>query len=166
MSATLPPAARLGAALALVALLGACASAPIDTELAPEARRADAVATAPGTATGQVLWGGAIVAARNVGTGTELEVLSYPLDRSQRPMTGKASEGRFLIVADGYLETVDYAPGRSVTVLGTLDGVREMPVDEARIPYPVVRSSELHLWRPDDGARVLPRFSIGIGLGL
>jgi len=160
--------ARGGVTAALLAsglLLGACASPPIETEVAADARRPDAVAAEPETASGDVLWGGVVIDARNTDTESRLEILAYPLDRRQRPQTGRAPEGRFLILAEGYLEPVDYAAGRLVTVLGALDGVREARVDEARLLYPAVRSSALHLWRPGDGNSA-PRFTFGLGLGL
>ena len=156
--------ARVGL-LAAALLLGACASPPIETDVVADARRPDAVAAAPGSATGQVLWGGVIVETRNVGEDSEIEVLAYPLDRRQRPMTGRPSEGRFLVVADGYVESVDYAPGRLLTVLGALDGVVEGRIGETRRDFPRVRSGTLHLWRPGEPGAA-PRFSVGIGLGL
>ena len=147
-----------------IALAG-CASPPIETDVEADARRPDQVATAPDSASGPVLWGGVIVDTRNRDTDTELEVLAYPLDRRQRPQTGRPAEGRFVVVADGYLESVDYAPGRLVTVLGALDGVVEGQVGEARRVYPNVRSESLHLWRPGE-PNAAPRFSFGIGLDL
>ena len=114
----------------------------------------------------EVLWGGVLLGASNLDDSTQLEVLAYPLDRRQRPMTGRDSAGRFLILADGYLETLDYADGRLVTVLGAREGVREGRVGDAPVVWPVVRSEQLHLWRDGAAANERPRFTFGLGVSL
>lgn len=167
-------------AVALLLLLGGCASPPIETEvgagvpstggpvgaIADDGSRAGGFEDEAADAGGRVLWGGTIVGARNLDDGTELEVLAYPLDRRQRPMTGRPAAGRFLILSDDYLETLDYAAGRLVTVLGARAGMREGRVGEAPYDYPVVRAESLHLWRPDAPQPSGPRFGIGIGVTL
>lgn len=158
---------RTVAVLAVVACaLAACASPPIETDVVADERSPASVAAEPDAASGEVLWGGVIVDTRNNDADTELEILAYPLDRRQRPMTGRPPEGRFIAVADGYLESVDYAPGRLVTVLGSLEGVVEGQIGEARRVYPNVRSRSLHLWRPGAPDDAGPRFSLGIGFEL
>lgn len=167
--------APAAAALLLAALLGGCASPPIETDVSagvPSSGGPLDAATEPAATDGakegeRVLWGGTIVGARNLGEGTELEVLAYPLDRRQRPMRGRAAAGRFLVLSDDYLETLDYAEGRLLTVLGTREGMREGRVGEARYEYPVVRAETLHLWRPEGQRQgVQPSFGIGIGVTL
>ena len=158
--------AAVAAVLAVATTLGACASGPIESDALPELSPAPSeVVLSPETASGTVLWGGTVIGARNLEDTTQLEVLAYPLDRRQRPRTGRDSDGRFLIVAEGYLETLDYAEGRLITVLGALDGVREGRVGEATRVYPAVRSEELHLWRGGDEPE-RPRFTFGIGVNL
>ena len=73
----------------------------------------------------EVMWGGVIVKATNTPDYTDFEVLYYPLDASQRPDEHQKAESRFLVRYPGYLETIVYAPGREVTVLGKLQGVEE-----------------------------------------
>ena len=154
-------------AVLLAALLGACASPPIETDLPPSTPAPSEVAADPDGTSGAVLWGGELLGSSNLDGATQFEVLAYPLDRRQRPMTGRPSQGRFLIIVDGYLETLDYADGRLVTVLGALDGTRDGTIGEARLVYPVVRSEELHLWRDaaDGGGRPNIGFGIGVSIG-
>lgn len=155
----------VGVALAGLVLVG-CASTPIqvDDETVLESVRPVDISEDSSLARGQVLWGGVIIGSENLDGETQLEVLGYPLDRTQRPQTAREPEGRFLVATEGYLETLDYAEGRAVTVLGELSGVAEGQVGGARRSWPRVRATEIHLWRPgDDGAR--PRFSFGIGTG-
>jgi len=138
-------------------LLAACANKPLD-------QPADVVA-APDSAAGTVIWGGVILSSANLDDATQFEVLAYPLDRRQRPMTGREAQGRFLVLTPGYVETVDYAVGRQLTVLGSLQGVTEGTVGEARYDFPTLDASKLHLWH-GDGSREEPRFTFGIGVNL
>ena len=171
------------AALILGTCLGGCASPPIETEFETSPRTPTEVSAAGGLETGgerrdgapgeaaadgveTVLWGGVLLESTVLEGTTQLEVLAHPLDRRQRPQTGRASEGRFLIVAEGYLETVDYAPGRLVTVLGTLEEVREGTIGEAAVRFPVVRAEQLHLWSPNAARGERPGFTFGIGVSL
>lgn len=111
----------------------------------------------------RVIWGGTIVASTNLAQATRLEVLAYPLDSSQRPQTSKEAGARFLILHSGYLETVDYAPGRLVTVRGLLAGTDEGMVGEKHYTYPRVEAEQLYLW-PKASEPQEPRLQFGIGV--
>ncbi len=114
-----------------------------------------------------VVWGGVIVASQNLAHTTRLEVLAYPLDSGQRPQTDRPAYGRFLVYAEGYLETMDFAPGRRVSVRGRLDGVEVGKVGQHRYRFPVVHASALHLWprRSGDGGADV-HFGIGLSFGM
>jgi len=159
---------NVGVALVLLVLAG-CASGPIeidDQAITVEPVLASQVADDPGLAQGTVLWGGTIIGALNLATGSQLELLAYPLDRTQRPQVDRASQGRFILTVEEDLETIDFAEGRQVTVLGALDGVNEVTIGEARRTLPVVRADQLHLWRgTGPGERTGFTFGIGIGSG-
>ena len=160
-------AVTLAGALVAALTLGACASTPIDLDergARPEPVVAAQVAGDASLARGTVLWGGTIIGTANLDSGSQLEVLAHPLDRTQRPQVALPSQGRFIVASDDYLEPLDYAEGRQVTVLGTLDGLDEASVGEARRELPVVRATDLHLWR-GDGARGRTGLSFGIGIG-
>jgi len=154
--------------LALVALLGACAHAPLDAEgvdlaLTPEDVRADA----DGTRDRAVIWGGQIVRAENLADSTRLEIVSYPLDaRSQRPRAEQRPGARFLVDRAGYLETAEYEPGRSITVRGRVTGTEAGRIGEADYDYPVVTADEMHLWprRAAGAERAQPRINFGVGI--
>lgn len=156
----------LPAVLLMLGMAG-CASTPIETgdsvTLEPSTPAEVVAAVAP--ISGTVLWGGVLIGASNLADSTQLEVLAYPLDRTQRPMRDRPALGRFLVENEGYLETVDYAEGREITVLGALDGLVEGQVGEARQQWPRVRAEQLHLWR-EGGPGEQPRFTFGIGIGI
>lgn len=154
--------------MVLLALaLAACATGPrydtaqVDPDLTPQRLAADA----PDHVDQPVVWGGVIVASENLEDRTRLEVLAYPLDRSQRPRTGQPPRGRFLVEHPGYLETADYAPGRSLTVQGQVDEVVDGRIGEAAYRYPRVVPDDLHLWpRAVEAERTAPRVRFGVGI--
>lgn len=113
-----------------------------------------------------VAWGGVIVAGKNLKDATQLEVLGYPLDEANRPRTDADPVGRFLVVHPGYLETADYAPGRQITVVGTLSETLTGKVGEAEYVYPVVAASRVHLWPRERRERSEPSIHFGIGVGI
>lgn len=146
-------------------LLGGCASAPkfdtsgVDSSVTPRT----ALAEASDAIGRRVQWGGVIVATRNLPQQTQLEVLGYPLDRSGEPDRSAAPQGRFLILQSGYLEPVDYAAGRAVTVVGTVARIEQGKVGEAEYRYPVVEASQLHLWPKET---VYPRRDSNVHFGI
>lgn len=152
--------------LPVLIMLGGCATGPryetrqVELGLVPLQ-----VAANPQPYLGhRVLWGGPIVVTRNLPDYTEIEVLGYPLDRAQRPLTRREPQGRFLLRQAGYLEEIDYARGRLVTVTGVLAPAATGRIGEAPYTYPVVLAEELHLWPPAQRELAEPRFHIGIGV--
>lgn len=145
--------------------LSGCALGPqfdtrqVDSTLTP----ANAIARGAAATGAEVLWGGVIVQSTNLREATQLEVLGYPLDDVQRPDRDDAAQGRFLVLRAGYLESVDFAPGRMVTVIGRLAQPRSGQIGAARYTYPVVEARGLHLW-PEAGARSEPSVHFGIGV--
>ena len=113
-----------------------------------------------------VAWGGVIATAKNMKDKTELEVVGYPLDSENRPDNDAKPIGRFIVTQSGYLETADYAPGRLITVVGTVTETRAGAVGEAKYVYPVVTVNRLHLWPRYNGGRSEPSFHFGLGVGI
>lgn len=152
--------------LFIVLLLTACAATPpLDTR-GVDARTTtrQAVATPDALRGRKILWAGVIVQGSNQADSTQLEVLAYPLRSNNRPAIDAAPLGRFLIVQQGYLETVDYAPGRALTVIGALDGLRHGKIGAADYDYPVVRAQQLRLWPVTNKTDTEPKFHIGVGV--
>lgn len=160
--------ARLLPLLIAVALAAGCAGTGprFDTEgvsrdLEPRQAARDGVTDR------RVLWGGTILATAPQEDITQVEILAYPLDSGEQPLTDRDSRGRFLAIADGFLEPADYAEGRQVTVLGTLEETRTASVGEAEYHYPVVHTETIHLWpRQSNSRRSEPRIHFGIGVGI
>ena len=111
----------------------------------------------------RVLWGGIIVSSRNLKQGSLLEVLSYPLGNNHKPDTQKSPLGRFIVEYSEYLETVDYAAGRLLTVVGPLLEIGTGTIGEAEYQYPVLAGEQLFLW-PTEDQSTEPQVHFGFGV--
>jgi outer membrane lipoprotein len=159
---------RFLAALLGTLLLAACASSVIVPEGVEVAPVGPAHVLERGGHDGQtVVWGGQIVEVENLADRTLLVVASYPLDRSDRPRWQEAPGVRFIAERSGFLEPLTFAPGRFVTVLGTVDGTEQRPVGEFDYRHPKLNAEALHLW-PADPYFWDPqvRWNLGIGVHL
>jgi outer membrane lipoprotein len=120
----------------------------------------------PAELRGVVVWGGRILEIENFASGTELLVLAVPLSQGNVPRTDERSVGRFVAVHSRYLEPLDFAPGRYVSLAGHLDGVTEAWQLEGRaVAMPQVAVNQIHLW-PRDPSRWQTRFSFGVGVNI
>jgi outer membrane lipoprotein len=151
----------------MVAALSACSTTPpyseemlraVNRGMTPEQ------AVQENTKDVQVMWGGVIIKAANTPDHTDFTVLFYPLDATQRPDMNQKPRGRFLVRYPGYLETMVYAPGREVTVLGALQGIEEGKVGDAPYTFSVVKADKVYLWPLADDSRV--HFGVGVGIGV
>jgi len=158
------PAVRWLLVLAAAVLTG-CTSvkfegADVSVRLTP-----DQVLAAGGRQGGTVIWGGRILAVDNYADGTELQVLALPLSSGNVPRVKASSQGRFVAYYPGFLEPVDYAPGRYVSLAGELQGLVEGQVGDRPVKFPLVQSSQIHLW-PADVNQWNPVWHIGVGVGI
>ncbi|HTV85854.1 MAG TPA: Slp family lipoprotein [Dyella sp.] len=150
----------------LALTLSACAPAPI-------------YKPAPGTLTalpaqvaqspqpyghGQVIWGGSVIGVRNFSDHSEVEILAYPLDSSQRPQPDAHAAGRFIAIYPGYLEAFNYPGGSLITVSGQLNGIRSGMVDQAAYVYPLVNVAQSHVWTPAQMRQGHPDIHFGVGV--
>ena len=109
----------------------------------------------------KVLLGGVILATRHLRGETIMEVLQTPLNWRKAPKDVDHSEGRFLIVSTGFLDSAIYRRGRRITVVGEVLGTRAQILGEIDYPYPLISMDKLFLW---DKRRISPRIRIGIGV--
>jgi outer membrane lipoprotein len=112
-----------------------------------------------------VVWGGKILDVRNRAEGTEIEIVAYPLDNVQRPDQNAPTQGRFIVALSGFVEPLDYPPGRFVTLRGRIAGTRVARIDERDIVFPLVGDATLHVW-PVNFPYERPHVSFGLGVGL
>ena len=161
----------LPALSALLLVLAACAPAPI-YKAAPNAVAATPaqVASSPERyAGGPVIWGGRIVEVKNLADHSEIQVLSYPLDNSQRPNGGhgdSSGNGRFIALVPGYVEAMNYPAGAMITISGNLKGSRAGTVGEASYVFPLVDAGQSHVWTAEEMRSGHPNISFGVGVGV
>ncbi len=140
--------------LALALVLTGCAVSPFNKIGLEQVDRrityAQAVQTPDAVRNRQVVFGGSIISTRNLANQTEITVLAYPLDDTDRPVISATPLGRLIFVHPGYLESVQYAPGRLLSARGTLAGVQAQPLEENTYTYPVLEVRELYLWSEND----------------
>lgn len=104
-----------------------------------------------------VRWGGVIIAANNEANSTCFEVLSRDLDRYLRPLLEDRTAGRFIACKAGFHDPEVFAPGREVTLTGTIRNVEVREIDQFKYRYPVIDVSELVLWQPRKDVVVVDR---------
>lgn len=163
------PLVMLRTAILLAFCLGiaACATTPLDTSrVDSRATPAGIVEAMPGEQSARVHWGGRIVAITNLEQSTLIEMLSYPLARDGFPNTFRNPTGRFVLRHDGFLEPLDHAPGRLLTVVGTVRSLTRVAVGETELVVPLVRAEQLKLWDDRYEGRTRPRFGFGVGINV
>jgi outer membrane lipoprotein len=109
-----------------------------------------ALIKAPNAYQGRVaLLGGIIVTTINLQEGTLLEVYETRLDREGKPTNTDISEGRFLALYQGFLDSEIYSKGRKVTIAGTVQGEKSQLLGEIEYRYPYLIIKEIHLWEKE-----------------
>lgn len=154
--------------LCLAVLVGGCAQSPVARDVDDVVPHGPAHVLSGESQPGErVVWGGRIVGVENHAGHSELVIASYPLDRADRPRIRQSAGVRFVLIEYGFLEPVEWAPGRFVTVLGTVAGIEERATGEYLHSHPVLEAERLHLW-PADPADWQSRtgFNIGVGISL
>lgn len=153
--------------LVLIAGLTGCAAQPaFERPPATSAPSPYAVAETPERyADAPVVWGGMILDVKNFETYSEIEILAFPLDAQQQPLVRLTDEGRFIAIAPGYVEGEDFAPGRYVSLIGTITGGREGVLRNGPHYWPEVALERIRIWPRDFGHRQR-RFSLGVGVGV
>jgi outer membrane lipoprotein len=94
-----------------------------------------------------VVWGGEIIETINQKDGTtQIEVFQKSLDWRGEPKGMVASEGRFLISIDQYLDSYIFRRGKKITVAGEIQGEMIKPLGEMDYRYPLLLSRQFYLW--------------------
>jgi outer membrane lipoprotein len=153
---------------ALLVALAACAPAPIYKPSASivNVPPQQVSVTPERYGNGDVIWGGRIVRVNNLADHSEVEILAYPLDGSQRPKVSDSGNGRFIAVMPGYVESFNFPAGGLVTVSGRLTGVRSDRVGDAPYAFPLVSTQSSHVWTADEMRSGKNNFSFGVGVGV
>lgn len=160
---------RFGLLLFIVSTLSACAPA-MSKKVRQEADQSlsfPVLADDPDAYKGKIVILGGVIAQTTAKSGqTELEIVQKPLDAANIPETTDRSDGRFLVIADSFLDPLIYKKDRKITIAGEVVGSEVRKLNELDYRYPVIKSQELKLW-PErrSGAPVFLGIGIGGGYG-
>jgi len=145
-------------------ILSACAASPLKLDGVNRTINPAMVNTAHPYTNQRVVWGGMIIKTQPLQQKTQIEVLAFPVDRYGEPDRQTASQGRFLILHQGYLEPADFAPGRWVSVVGAIGQPQMGKVGEADYLFPVILPEQLYLWPLNASSDTQTFFHFGIGI--
>ena len=167
--------ARRYLVIGLLAVTAGCATSVIPESLEPQVDKAltfSQVVESPDSYRGRVVvWGGAVLKAKAMKGGTQLELLQLPLDDDQEPVTERReSKGRFLALQKEFLDPATIAEGTRVTIVGEITGASVEKMDEADYRFPTLDVKHLHRWDPrrvDDRRVTGPWWNVfgGVGIG-
>jgi outer membrane lipoprotein len=93
-----------------------------------------------------IILGGAVVAIKDEGDGSVLEVMEWQLNRWGEPTYLDDNGRRFLVKSSKALDPAIYEPGTLVTLAGVVLGQETHLLEEHDYSYPVLDLTEIHLW--------------------
>ncbi|HET6632371.1 MAG TPA: Slp family lipoprotein [Rhodanobacteraceae bacterium] len=124
-------------------LLGACATVPQPLMGQYSMLPPNQAANASGE---RVRWGGTIIETVPEANQTCIYTMSRPLGDSARPYPSGDGGGRFVACHAGFYDPQIFAPGREITVTGSIDGSLTRAVGEYEYAYPRVQADVIYLW--------------------
>lgn len=110
----------------------------------------------------RVVWGGRIISTTLASGSSEVEILSFPLDRDLQPRPDVPALGRFILILPGLADPSVYAAGRHLSVLGEVAGVRF--VEQPAYAFPLLKAREVNVWPWGFMLDKRPRVSVGVGV--
>ncbi|MGE3153850.1 MAG: Slp family lipoprotein [Nitrospiraceae bacterium] len=103
-----------------------------------------------------VMFGGEVLSAKRLKTGTRVEVLQLPLgDRYEPSPDRMATQGRFFALETKPVDPAALPPGTRVTVVGEASGSTTLPLDEIEYVYPLLTIRQIRVWSPPTEVRYL-----------
>lgn len=141
----------------LTAFMVGCASVPESLRTQSESPVTDFMLIRDNPAIAQdqeVRLGGVIAAIYNEKRRTRIEIVSLPLTSDGRPKLDAKPQGRFVGYAEGFIEPLEYRPGRLLTVVGIVNGQEQGSVGEFDYQFPVVDISGRQLWQVKQEIRI------------
>lgn len=94
--------------------------------------------------------GGVIAQVTNLENRSRIEVVNLPLNSAGKPDLDAEPKGRFVAYVDGYLESLSYAQGRLISLVGTIDQPESGKVGEYDYTFPVMKVYGKRLWRVEE----------------
>ncbi|PSV39468.1 starvation-inducible protein [Photobacterium sp. GB-27] len=95
----------------------------------------------------EVRLGGIIASIKNEAKQTRVEIVALPLTSDGRPILNSKPQGRFIANVPGFLDPIEYAKGRLLTVVGQYTEMQKGKVGEYDYTFPVVNASGEQIWQ-------------------
>ncbi|MGV3002405.1 Slp family lipoprotein [Vibrio sp. E150_018] len=128
--------------------LSACSSLPPELEATSEQPITDYqqwVNSNPDKSV-EVRLGGIITKVTNLSDQTRIEIVNLPISSNGKPSLESDPKGRFVAYVDGFLEPVNYKPGRLITVVGQSTEPEKGKVGEYSYTFPTLKANGQRLW--------------------
>ena len=93
-----------------------------------------------------VILGGYILETENKPNQTLIKVLQAPLAFGEEPRSRDKSQGRFIIVHDGFLDPEVYKKDRRITAAGIITGFEVQDIGMCPYSCLKIKSREIYLW--------------------
>jgi outer membrane lipoprotein len=93
-----------------------------------------------------VILGGYVVEVENQKDQTRIVAVQAPLGLGQEPQSKDLSQGRLIIVCDGFIDPEIYSKDRKITVAGKLVASSATQGSKEPFPHVTIRMSHIHLW--------------------
>ena len=93
-----------------------------------------------------VILGGYIIETQNKANQTTIRVLQTPLTLGDEPDQKDKSQGRFIVIYDGFLDPEVYKKDRVITVAGTIMGVETEDIGMCPFSCLKIKSQQIYLW--------------------
>ncbi len=93
-----------------------------------------------------VVVGGYVLSVENKARETILTAVQAPLGVGQKPKSKDLSQGRLILVRDGFLDPEVFEKDRQITVGGTILGSSASEKEAVSYPYLRLQVEEIHLW--------------------
>lgn len=100
--------------------------------------------------------GGYIVEVTNLADQSRIIAVQAPLGTSQEPKNKDLSQGRLVIISDGFIDPEVYQKERKITVAGKVLGSSQTEQDRYDFPYLRIGLSHIHLWPVEEPVRYDP----------
>lgn len=104
----------------------------------------------------RVVVGGYVVLVQNQKLQTRIEAVQAPLGIGQQPKSKDLSQGRLILIYDGFIDPEVYTKERQITVGGPLMGSSTTERQNHPYPYLRIRIEEIHLWPKPQPATLDP----------
>jgi len=134
-------------AIFLAGIFSGCAgSLPVTQEGAlPQIPLADLIVNVNGYMGQTVVMGGVVLEVENLQRATHILAVQVPIDSGQRLKSRDLSEGRLILIYDGFIDPEVYTKGRGIIVRGEIVGGAD---NDPEVPYPYLRIKvqDIYLW--------------------